>query len=251
MATTTYTSCCIHVTGVSLDSATNAITFTLSNGNTIVTDAISLTGVNAGINLASGSVVGNDLRLVLTDASIVNVDITSLVSTYIAGTGIDITGLTVSILPLTETGGFNSLINDYANHTLKTIRSSDSSIEISASSTDVDFIINPPRQYDITADNTTTNLINRNGYYRNIIGLAGSVVILPDVTTVPFGTEYHIFAGSDLELQTTGLVAGLVPSISAPYNYASASAVSNLPMLAQEYYIVRKYSTSSFIATKQ
>jgi hypothetical protein len=244
-----YTGCCIHVTGVSLEND-NSLVFTLSNGNTITTDTISVTG-QASVKLTSGSVSGTNIVLTNSDASQVVVNASSLVNVYTAGTGIDIVSNVISVEPLTEVGSSISLINNKPNRVFKTISSTNSSLVITDNGNTLDFAVNTPLQYDITSNNSTTALSNRSSYFRTIVGVTNTVVILPPVISVPFGVEYHLFAGSDIIVRTTSNATELVPTVSAPHNYASSAFVDTLAVNSKEYYIIRKYSASAYIISKQ
>lgn len=246
----TYTSCCIHVTSVSLDTTENSFIFTLSNGNTIKTDPLSL-DVVTDIYTNDVSLAGTLLTLTNTTGATLSVDLNSLQNVYTSGTGIDITSNVISLSDMTETESFVSLINNPSTHTLKTITSSDNSVIITDNTTHLDLSSNNVIEINIITDNATTKLDPVTTYYKNAIGLVGNIVVLPSVTTVPFGVEYHIFAGSDVIISATGTGNELISTISTPHDYTSANFVNSHLMIANEYYIIRKYSSSAFIITKQ
>lgn len=249
MAQINYTGCCIHVTGVALESD-NSLIFTLSNGNTIKTNTISVSG-QSSVTLTSGVVSGTNIVLTNSDTSTIIINASSLVNSYTAGIGIDIVNNVISVEPLTEVGSSISLINNKPNRVFKTISSNNGSIVITDHGNTLDFALNIPLQYDITNNNSTTALTNKNSYFRTIVGVTNTTVILPPVISVPFGIEYHLFAGSDILIRTTNNTTELVSSVTAPHAYASNTYVDSLLVNSKEYYIVRKYSASAYIISKQ
>lgn len=251
MSNIQYTGCCIHITNVELDSSTNKFTFTLSNGNSIVTDAINVSTTTTNTFVTAGSVAGTTLTLNRNDGNNVVIDASSLQNTYTAGDGVDISGNVISATPLADVGGGRSLINTTLEYVLKTITSSDESIVIDDDGSLLDFSSKKPEQHTIPIDNITTTFLTKSTYYRNAIGVVNSVIVLPSVTTVPFGIEYHIFAGSDIDINTTSAANEIVSTITAPHNYSSGSYVNTLSVKAGEYYIIRKYSTAAYIISKQ
>jgi hypothetical protein len=249
MANVTYTSCCIHVTGVSLDSTTNEITFTLSNGNTIVTDAINISTA-ANTFITSGLLIGNNMQLSLNDGSTVLVDLTALNNTYTAGTNVSIAANVITVDPIAEVGLGTSLIKDFVNRSFKTL-TVDTSLTIVDSGNLITLGTAEPIQITVVLDNTTTALTTKTTHYRNVAGLVGSTISLPDVSTVAFGTEYHIFALSKTVIKTVTTGAEIVPTIASPHTYDSALYTNTMSMKSGDFYIVRKQSTASYIISKQ
>lgn len=250
MTNVSYTGCCIHVVSVNLNTTDNKFTFTLSNGNTIVTDPLSL-GSNTDTKAISGVVSGQNLIINMSDGSNFTIDATSLINVYTAGVGVEITTNTISIIALTNSGLGVSIINDGPTHKVKTLTTNNSTIQIESNLTTLDFKIKEPRQYDITANNITTILDKVSSYFRNIIGLTSCFIQLPDITTVPFGLEFHIFAASEIVLETTTGGNEIIPNIAAPYNFDSTALIATLTLNKNQYYILRKYSTSAYIIIKQ
>lgn len=250
MTNITYTGCCIHVTSVDIDTTNNVITFTLSNGNTIDLDPIT---VNPNLNdkyLDSGIVSGTDLILTLNDGTNITVDVTTLLNNYLAGNLITLSNNTINVDDLTEVGSGISLINNATSHTLKTLVSSDNSIGIVDDGQRIDFTKNIFAQYDISISNTTTTFINQTSYFRVAPNLINTRIMLPNISLVQYGVEYHIFAASPIDILTVNGGNNIVPTITGPYDYSTTSLVNSITMPIDEYYTIRKYSSSAYIITK-